>query len=417
MNSTNHSPTPSAIAPQSPFPGRTERRGNWLITLSNTRVVLRGSMFPMLVKHRDGGITLNGALNEEHSPRIAIRSDDISHTWRRSPIDLPECAGGNFFDLPDGRTISLWYHTTPIANEPGWYTTTRWESRDDVRTLSPAISDGRVFLPPEHFDPARPQWFHGNVVTLSDGRLLAVLTSVERSEHAFYPFCVFVAESTDGGKIWKYVSHVASLSTIDGLTPSMTAGWRLHGPCEPNIVHLGNDELLCVMRLVNDDLTPPLSEPSDSYHDLSCTVPAEGIHPDQSPTRAGCFYSLSQPSVPLIVSRSNDGGRTWSRATPMTQARGCFPRLARTDSGLLALTYGGLAFPRWGNCIAFSDDNGATWTDEINFAPFLSTGYTDIIALSSNEFLCTFDCTPPQPWKDHVAHWIGVVNIRIERAS
>jgi hypothetical protein len=394
-----------------------ERRGDWLITLSDTRVVLRGSMFPMLVKHRNGSLTLNAALHQEHSPRTAIRSDNNGHTWRRSPIDLPEGAGGNFFDLPDGRTISLWYHTTPIADEPGMYTTTRWESRDAGHTLSAPITDGRLFLPPERFDAAKPQWFHGNVVALSQHRLLAVMQGVERSDHAFYPFQVFVSESIDGGTTWRYLSHVASLDTLVGLTPSMTAGWRLHGPCEPNIVHLGNDTLLCAMRLVNDDLTPPLSEPSETYHDLSYTVAAEDLHPDQSPTRTACFYSLSQRSAPLILSRSIDGGRTWSPAAPMTHACGCFPRLARDESGLIALTYGALTFPRWGNAITFSADNGTSWTDEINFAPFLSTGYTDIVALSPGHFLCTFDCTPPQPWTNHIAHWVGAIDIHIQRAS
>ena len=96
----------------------------------------------------------------------------------------------------------------------------------------------------------------------------------------------------------------------------------------------------------------------------------------------------------------------------MGQARGCFPRMAISD-GLLALTYGGVAYPRWGNCVIFCTDKGKTWTEEINFAPFLTTGYTDILASGPKTFLCVFDCTPPQPWKGHAAHWVGAVDITV----
>ena len=55
------------------------------------------------------------------------------------------------------------------------------------------------------------------------------------------------------------------------------------------------------------------------------------------------------------------------------------------------------------------------WTDEINFAPFLTTGYTDILPIGPRKFLCVFDCTPPQPWKAHAAHWVGVLDVEVER--
>jgi hypothetical protein len=68
------------------------------------------------------------------------------------------------------------------------------------------------------------------------------------------------------------------------------------------------------------------------------------------------------------------------------------PQLAY-DGEILALSAGALHYPRWGNGITFSLDGGQTWTDLINFAPLFTTG----------------------PWKDHTAHWVGVVNITVER--
>jgi hypothetical protein len=61
-----------------------------------------------------------------------------------------------------------------------------------------------------------------------------------------------------------------------------------------------------------------------------------------------------------------------------------------------------------------SADNGATWTEEINFAPFFTTGYTGLVPTGPGEFLCVFDAVSPQPWTRHAAHWIGVVDITIE---
>ena len=95
----------------------------------------------------------------------------------------------------------------------------------------------------------------------------------------------------------------------------------------------------------------------------------------------------------------------------MREPRGCFPRMA-FDGKILALTYGGLAYPRWDNCISFSTDGGVSWTEEINFA-FFTTGYTDILALAPGKFLAVFDCTRPSLWTDHAAHWVGAVDIKI----
>jgi hypothetical protein len=170
------------------------------------------------------------------------------------------------------------------------------------------------------------------------------------------------------------------------------------------------------MRVVNDDINPLIGPTTDDYHDLSCTVPAAGIHPDAVAVPEGKYAHCGPPAPPLLIARSTDNGRTWSRPRAMVPARGCFPRLAQSD-GIIALTYGGLAYPRWGNCLTFSLDRGQTWSREINFAPFLTTGYTDIIRTGPGRFLCVFDCTPPQPWANHAAHWVGAVDVDVRKRT
>jgi hypothetical protein len=128
------------------------------------------------------------------------------------------------------------------------------------------------------------------------------------------------------------------------------------------------------------------------------------------------YVTLGPPSVPLVIAYSDDEGETWTRSTPMRVARGCRPRLTISD-GILALTFGALAFPRWGNCLIVSSDGGGTWTDSVNIGPYLTTGYSDVVATGPRAFLCAFDCAPPQPWLNHAAHWVGVVDVEVSLMS
>ena len=403
---------------RSPFAGRVQRRGPLKVALSPIRVVMRGPMFPGVVKVGPRSLIIAAAAAEEHSDTVSIRSDDLGQTWRPYKPGFASGSALNVLGLNDGRIVSLFYDTKPIAGRDGYFSTRRWESDDQWKTVRGPLTDGALFLPPADFDPARRQWFHGNVIQLPDGELLAAMQGVEKSGRGIYPFHTFLSRSADGGKSWKFVSRIASLGTIHDPAGLTKKGWTLHGPCEPCVAHLGEGKLVCVARLVNDDSNPLIGPATDTYRDLSYTLPAGGIHGrarGQLKLRADKFYTPGPPSVPLIISFSPDRGRTWSRPEPMREARGCFPRLAVSD-GILALVYGGLAYPRWGNCITLSPDGGRNWTEQINFGPFFTTGYAGVVAISPGRFLCVFDCTPPQPWTNHAAHWVGVVDVDVKAA-
>ncbi|MBN2308993.1 MAG: exo-alpha-sialidase [Candidatus Hydrogenedentes bacterium] len=398
--------TAAAECPAGPFAARAERRGPLSIKVGPIRVVMRGPMFPGLARFADGSIMVFAQAVEEGGPLTAIRSEDGGDSWKACDAGV-DGLGLNTLQLNGGPALSTHYDTKPIDGEPGWRSTRRWESGDSWRTLHGPLEDGRLFLPPEEFDAGEWQWFHGNTLEMPDGHLLAAMQGI----YAPSRFRTFIAKSTDRGRTWRFLAHVASLETLDDPERAATrAGWCLWGPCEPSIAHLGGGALICVMRLVNDDHQPLLAEPRETYRDLSYTVPGDGIHPGTLP--ADRYYEPGPSSAPIVLSFSHDAGATWTAARPMRQARGCFPRLA-WSSGVLALTYGGLAYPRWGNCIGFSTDGGKTWCDEINFGPFLTTGYTDVLAVGPKRFLVVFDCAPPQPWKNHAAHWIGAVDIEV----
>lgn len=401
-------------AVRSPFPPRVERRGDLEIRIGEIRVVMRGPMFPSLADMGDGILMITAHRDEEGGEVLSIRSEDGGNTWRPYEPGIPRGAGMNTLRLQEGRILSLMYDTRPLPDKPGYYSTTRWESDDQWKTVRGPLTDGTLFLPPEDFDPAKVQWFHGNTIQLPGGELLSAMQGLEKGSQGFYPFHTFVSRSADGGKTWEFLSRVASISNLDDPDGATRRGWKLHGPCEHNLLHLGDGRLICAARLVNDDHAPLVAAPSDTYRDLSYTISGAGIHPGTLP--ADRFYVPGPRSAPLVLSFSDDSGRTWTPPRPMREACGCFPRMAASE-GIAALSYGGVAYPRWGNCLVLSTDGGKTWTDEINYAPFLTTGYTDIITLGPKRFLCVFDCTPPQPWKAHATHWVGIVEIEVAKSK
>jgi hypothetical protein len=107
-------------------------------------------------------------------------------------------------------------------------------------------------------------------------------------------------------------------------------------------------------------------------------------------------------------------GQHWTQPVAMREARGCMPQLAY-DGQILAHSAGALHYPRWGNGITFSLDGGHTWTELINYAPFFSSGYGELLSIAPGHFLAIYDYAAPQPWKDHTAHWVGAVDITVER--
>ncbi|MBI2437447.1 MAG: exo-alpha-sialidase [Lentisphaerae bacterium] len=400
------------------------------IHLGEIRVVMRGPMFPVLCGFSDGSIILWAQIAEEGGATAAIRSGNLGRTWRPFQSGLycterwaDHGVGPNTIELDCGLTITVSIFTKPITDQPGWYRVARWESPDCGKTVRGPL-ETRLFLPCDLFNPSQTHYFHGNIIEMPDGLLLAAMQGSERpiSESLGMPWRSFLSRSTDRGQTWEFYSIVANLNTIhDPSNRATKDGWQLIGPCEPNILHLGDGKMLCVMRLANDGCgsNPPISPATDEYHDLSYTVRGDEVYPRScSPPLAGDrYFTPGKPSVPMIISHSSDHGRTWGPSTLMRQARGCFPRLAASN-GIVALTYGALTFPRWGNCVAFSADGGITWSEDIQFGPFLTSGYNDIVEVETGRFLCALDCTPPQSWvkepAGYAAHWVGVMDIRVE---
>ena len=345
-----------------------ERRGDLEIRIGEIRVVMRGPMFPSLADLGDGILMITAQKAEEGGDVVSIRSEDGGNTWRPYEPGIPRGAGMNTLRLKDGRILSLMYDTRPLAGKPGYYSTTRWESDDQWKTVRGPMTDGTLFLPPGDFDPAKVQWFHGNTIQLPGGGLLSAMQGLEKGAEGFYPFHTFVSRSNDGGKTWEFLSRVASISNLDDPAGATRRGWKLHGPCEHNLLHLGDGRLLCVARLVNDDRAPLTAAPSKTYRDLVVHRLRRRNPSGNASGRPVLRPRPAERAVGTVVLR-RFGTHLGRRLVPCARRAGVFRGRPQAREWW-RLSYGGVAYPRWGNCLAVSTDGGKTWTDEVNYAPF-----------------------------------------------
>ena len=122
-----------------------------------------------------------------------------------------------------------------------------------------------------------------------------------------------------------FLGHVASLDNLRDPQGATKKVGRLGGPCEPNMVQLGDGRL--VWRhggSLTMTATPSLRSPPNSYHDLFVHRSGDGFIPARSCQR---FYTIGEPGSPgnrvLFRLMARHG-----RRRSLAQARGCFPRMA-----------------------------------------------------------------------------------------
>lgn len=399
------------------FDERELHYGKLKISIGPIRKIKMNAKYPRLIQFDDGSMVMSTSA-EKYGEANSIRSEFAGVRWKPFESALTEQAYCGMLVRNNGTTVVFSRQILPIVGEPGYYTTTRWESLDNGITTQGPYTDGRVYLPPEQFSDALEQGFYGNIIKLDDNSVVAAM-------HGQYPYSgsnsyrSYLVRSTDEGVNWTYLSTITDNNTVENLTQLQSLGWPLRGPCEPYVLNLGNGKMICVMRMTDDESQTPkimVGSAMVTYSDLWYTV--SGTEATTIPALfANRFYTVGNTAnVPLLIAESNDAGITWSIARTMSMARGHSPQMA-ISNGILALSYGALAAPQWGNAIVFSLDGGNTWTDEIIVAPFFTSGYTQLKAIGNGKFLYVFDCTPPQPSFVSEAHWVGAVDITVDYAS
>ncbi len=287
-----------------------------------------GTHFNRFLKLKDGRLLTDGK-----------QSTDGGATWTTTSARF----GNGAEQLRDGSVLGLDYRCLPIEGKTGWYAVDRFFSADGQQF---AKDRAEMFVPEAkaaqghslHLGPL----FMRSILQRGDGSLVALMAGWFTSDTALCPYGrgrpysrSYVCESSDGGKTWRYLSTV-------GYEQIGSEGFN-----EASLRRLNDGAWLVVLRSGNE-------------RDFNCQ------------------------DNPIMWSLSRDEGRTWS-APQRTGLDGCFPSLAVLSDGQLAMSYG-----RPGAMVAFSADNGRTWTDAtcVDATPY--SGYTDVVEIEPGRLLVGF---------------------------
>jgi hypothetical protein len=380
------------------------------VTVGTPRIIMRGANYPYMVRFADGSIVVSAHTSPEGLGEI--RSTDGGETWKPWKSGARLGVDGSIGRLADGTVLVMEQKTKPAADaEPGTYVGERWVLSDNGNTLrgpepitvrTPPIATGYDDGGADESNRVRGPFFHGDLLVLPNGDLLSTMDTnfPEDTKYpktgAMYKWRTIVVRSGDQGRNWEYLSTAAAMDSI--ADRSLVPRWQ-DGFDEAALGLMPDGRLLCVMR------TGTYANPAAAratYRDLSTTVAAEN----------GEYRTRGQPTDPIYLAVSGDGGRTWGTPEPLPTARGACPRLLLLSHGVLALSYGRVARPTQGDHVVFSLDGGRTWVDDREIFAGLSSGYTEMIETAPGKILYVFDSVTAWGPK-YAPDWIGAVDIEV----
>jgi sialidase-1 len=290
--------------------------------------------WPTVARMEDGTlIVASSGLRAEHvcpfGKTVLHMSRDDGRTWSASRViqDSPiDDRDAGVVDLGGGRLLVSWFRsdTRRYANE-------NWIPEAERRTWTEIFASwtdaqveallgswvllsgdaGTTWGEPIRVAVNAP---HGPI-RLRSGELLYLGKDFSSAADAGRAGPILALRSPDG-RTWKALGAVPVYS---GTVPA-----NYH---EPHVVELPTGQLVGMIRIEDAAATK---------------TAAAGI-----------------PSFSMMQTESDDGGQTWTVARPLG-FHGSPPHLLRHASGVLVLTYGYRQAP-FGQRVALSDDDGATW--------------------------------------------------------
>lgn len=293
-------------------------------------------------------------------------SDDGGATWTAVPArSMPRPNR-----LRDGSLVAFSYTTEPVPGQPGLYRGQCYRSTDGGTTVAGptealfAVADADAAL--GHAAHAGPL-VGRSVVELDDGTLLAGMygwfkqdTEPDRYRQGGRMRRAYVCASADGGASWRYLSTIAY---------------------EPFLGNEGYSEVV-IRRLPSGAILAVI--------------------------RTGGNNTAGWQDNPLVVSRSIDGGRSWSPVA-RTGVEGVWPDLAVMSDGTLVCSTG-----RPGALIMFSRDDGVTWTDHTPIDPERYSGYTAVCEVSPGRLLVGYGVQNGlDPAGGRRGDWLRVVPVTV----
>ncbi|MEO6002035.1 MAG: sialidase family protein [Opitutus sp.] len=343
-----------------------------VVELGPEQIVAPGAGWPYLFQTAEGNTVALGHvkwLPKQPEPLVfTTRSFDGRKTWEPWQPSAAQGPGpiteGSVIQLTDGRILIFDVYAYHLGNQQ--FRGKRWTSADGWKTVTgpqpidvtvPGIQTAGVV--DDRGEPVSRLYLRRSVLQLPGGDLLATAygrfqednTPVEyrpeMKQHRSY-----LIRSHDEGRTWAYVSTIA-------VPP---AGQE--GPGEPVLLQL-----------------------------------KQGVHAG----RLICQMRIGREHA-LVQTESDDEGKTWTplRTLTWTYSRfgrtreliGVDPDLIEMSDGTLVMSYGHKVDAMDnGNFLAFSVDQGATWTAETRINVSVTVAYTGVREVSPGTLFVVYTRT------------------------
>ena len=287
-----------------------------------------------------------------------FRSVDAGKSWKKWNPDSTQGIGptteGAAVRLKDGTILIFEFIAEGRGN--GHFVGKRWSSADNWKTL----------VGPEEFhlnvpgaedsgfdDLGRPysgMTFHRSVLELPGGDLISGLYCWFKGDTAgtsYRPemkkFSSILVRSKDQGRHWEYIATIAA---------------------DPSVGQEGFDEPV-IVRI------------------------SQGKHLG----RLVCLMRVGRVN-PLYQSISDDEGKTWSKPRPLNIV-GVDPDMIEMSNGVLVCSFGHkVDYQDDGNFLAFSLDQGDTWTHVTRLSAGFTTAYTGLREVRPRQIFVAYDEGP-----------------------
>jgi hypothetical protein len=337
------------------------------VSLGPEQLVAAGVPWPYLVQLRDGTTILLGHVRWPEGGRYPIHYTAVSRdgrkTWTEWKPSSSQGAGpiteGSAIELGSGPLLVFDVHAEHVGNKV--FERNYWISKDLYRTLDGPLKF-RFSLPhasvDEHDDrgfPISRMYFRRSIIELENGDLLASAYGHFDSDKFPSEYRAtmnktrsFLLRSSDRSN-WNYVATIAA------------GPYGQEGSGEPVLVRLTRG-------------------------------PRKG--------RLICLFRTGREN-PIYQCESDDEGRTWTRAYPLSwqysrygrrrDIVGTDPDVIEMQDGTLVMSFGHKPdFQEDGNFLAFSIDQGRSWTQVTRLSSAQTAAYTGVREVAPGELFVVY---------------------------
>ena len=397
-------------------------KSNLQISLGPEVTVIPGGLFGYLFRSREGTLVVNGYVGTNSGAlarpgwgrplagpghAFTVRSVDSGKTWtvwapdkdvaisrERTPrlwslCKHEHCSGrmgpatqGSIVELRDG-TILMYDHE-PEADGDGKFVGRMWTSNDDWKTVQ-GLEETYIEIPhavqtmmADNNALVTGMLFWGPVVELPNGVLLATMTGLFKEDKTPLKYTEkstvvspnmiqdrsILVRSEDRGRNWKYLSTIAAppRGTQEGFN-------------ETNVIRLTQGRhkgrLIAIIRTGREN--------------------------------------------PLYQALSDDEGKTWSEPRALNIG-GVAPSLIEMANGVLVVSFGHK--PEYndnGNFLAFSLDQGESWTNITRLSSGLTRAYTTVRETAPGELFILYSEFQGGYYRSPLARLLGrSVNVKLQ---